>query len=106
VKCRQTSFYVAQDDLRTIVAAIADEVVPEFRTVPHFLGLTLVKADHGDRAEVIVTSFWDDGLDGSDDVSRRFVRRVHEITGSNPARRGFDVLYAEMRSADGATSHT
>lgn len=64
--------------------------------LPHFLGVTLVKTDHGDRAEVITTPYWDDGLEGSDEASVRFVGEIHRITGSNPTRKTFDILYAEL----------
>ena len=76
-------------------------LIPEFREIPHFLGATLIKADHGNRAEVITTSYWDDGLEGSDQASLRFVDEIHRITGSNPSRKRFDTLYAVLRAEGG-----
>ena len=99
MKCRQTYFYVDQESLPDVVKVVVEALVPEYRDIPHFLGVTLIKADSSTRAEVIATSFWDDGLEGSDEVSLRFVDEIHRITGSNPSRKQFDTLYAEFRGA-------
>lgn len=102
MKCRQTTFYVEQVQLPEILKAVVDVLVPAYRVLPHFLGVTLIKADHGHRAEVLTTSYWDDGLEGSDEASGRFVAEIHRITGSNPSRKRFDTLYAELRAAGGS----
>jgi hypothetical protein len=102
MKCRQTSFFVDQDRLPEILKAVVDELTPKYREIPHFLGVTLIKADHGNRAEVMTTSFWNDGLEGSDEASRRFVDEVHEISGSFPSRKTFDILFAQVRADDGS----
>jgi hypothetical protein len=101
MRCRQTYFYVNKDRLPEVLKVVVDVLVPEYREVPHFLGATLIKADHGNRAEVITTSYWDDGLEGSEEVSLRFVDEIHRISGSNPSRKRFDTLYAELRAEGG-----
>ena len=101
MKYRQANFYVEQDRLPDILRAVLDELIPSYRDLPHFMGVTLIKADHGERAEVIATSFWDDGLEGSDEAPNRFVDAVDRITGSNPSRRRFDTLYVGFRAGDG-----
>ena len=101
MKSRQVSFYVERDDLTLVMATVVDEVVPRFEQLPHFLGLTVIKSDVASRSEVVATSYWDDGLEGSETESQRFVDEIVRVTGSNPARKTFDILYAEVRDASG-----
>ena len=98
MKCRQTSFYVDQDDLSDVVTTVVESLLPEYRHTPHFLGLTLTKAEFGMRTEVIATSFWDDGLEGSDEIAHRFAGEIHRITGTNPTQKPFELLYMEMNT--------
>ena len=56
MKCRQFSFYLDISGLPLLMTAVEDHVIPHFEVLPHFLGLTVMKADVGARAEVIVTS--------------------------------------------------
>lgn len=101
MKSRQVSFYVDMDDLPRVMETICDDVLPQYSMLPHFLGVTVVKADLGERSEVIATSFWDDGLEGSEEVSAKFIAEIVNVTGRNPARKTFDVLYAEVRDSNG-----
>lgn len=101
VKSRQLNFYVKTDDLTLVMDTFRSEVMPKFEELPHFLGLTLLKADLDGRAEVVSTSYWDDGLADSEQVSSRFIDEIVRVTGSNPARKVFDILYASVRDASG-----
>jgi hypothetical protein len=65
MKCRQFGFYLDISGLPLLMTAVEDHVMPRFEVLPHFLGLTVMKADVGARTEVIVTSFWEDALEGS-----------------------------------------
>jgi hypothetical protein len=55
MKSRTVSFYIDLDALPPLMAAIEDIVIPRYEAIPQFLGLTLIKHDVLDRAEVIVT---------------------------------------------------
>ncbi len=101
LKSRQVSFYVEADDLPLVMETVCGEVIPQFRELPNFLGLTIVKADLGGRSEVVSTSYWDDGLDDSEQVSSHFIDEIVRVTGRNPARKIFDILYASVRDAEG-----
>jgi hypothetical protein len=50
---------------------------------------------------VISTSYWDDGLEDSEHVSSHFIDEIVRVTGTNPARKVFDILYASVRDANG-----
>jgi len=101
VKSRQVTFYVEAEDLPLVMGALRAEVLPQFQELPNFLGLTMIKADTDGRSEVVSTSFWDDGLEDSEPVASRFIDEIFRVTGSNPARKTFDILYASVRDANG-----
>jgi hypothetical protein len=101
MRSRQVTFYVERLEIPRMMAAVEDHVIPRYEVLPHFLGLTVIKADTGTRAEVIVTSFWDDGLEGSEHEASRFVDEIVQATGRNPSRKAFDTLYAQVRDSTG-----
>jgi hypothetical protein len=101
MKSRQISFYVQQHEVSQLMAAVRDRVIPRYEALPHFLGMTVIERDVRTRAEVIVTSFWDDGLDGSEQEASNFIDEIHEVTGANPSRKAFDTLYAQVRDSAG-----
>jgi len=101
MKSRQVCFYVELVDLSRVLSAVGEHVIPRYEVLPHFLGLTVIKSNVGTRAEVIVTSFWDDGLEGSEQEAGRFIDEINEVTGSNPSRKAYDTLYAQVRDSSG-----
>ena len=101
MKCRQVNFFIELEDLTELLSAIEGRVLPDFEELPHFLGLTAIKADYGPRCEVIVATYWDDGLEGSEEQSDRFIAEIVRETGRNPSRKAFDTLYAQVRDAAG-----
>jgi hypothetical protein len=101
MKSRQVSFFVDVDKLPAIMEIVRTEVLPSFYEMSHFLGLTVLKADRGDRSEIIAMSYWDDGLEDSDQVSQRFIDEINRVTGQNPSRRSFDILHAVVRGPTG-----
>jgi len=101
MKSRQVSFYAGHGELPVVMSAVCSEVIPRFEQLPHFLGLTVLKSDLADRSEVVATSYWDDGLEGSEMESQRFVDEIVRVTGSNPSRKIYDILYAEVRDSSG-----
>ena len=48
-----------------------------------------------------MTSFWDDGLEGSEHEASRFVDEIAQATGRNPSRKAFDTLYAQVGDSTG-----
>ena len=103
MKSRMVSFYIDLDALPPLMAAVADMVIPRYEAIPHFLGLTLLKRDVLERAEIIVTSFWDDDLDESASQARRFFDAINQLTGTNPSRRTYDALYAKIKEPPGGS---
>jgi hypothetical protein len=101
MKSRQVCFYIELVDLPRVLASIEAHVIPRYEVLPHFLGLTVIKADAGERAEMLVTSFWDDGLEGSEQEASRFIAEINRVTGRNPSRKAFDTLYAQVRDSGG-----
>jgi hypothetical protein len=103
MKSRQVSFFLDTDELPLLMQAVRDRVIPRYEGIPQFLGLTVLKAEIGSRSEIVVTSFWDNNLEGSELEAARFIEEIVEATGGNPTQRGFDTLYAKIRNSDVAT---
>ena len=101
MKSRQVSFYVDRSGLSEMMDAVEERVIPSFAAVPHFLGITVIKADAGTRCEVVVTTYWDGGLEESEEQSKHFVEEIVRETGRNPSRKAFDTLYAQVRDSAG-----
>jgi len=101
VKCREMSFYIDPEVLESSMAEVSAEVLPRFLDLPHFRGYSVLKSDHGSRRQVRVMSFWDDGLEGSEEASQAFIDAVYNIIGSNPSREVFEILGAMLIDGDG-----
>jgi heme-degrading monooxygenase HmoA len=101
MKCRQVTFFVENPDLVAMMEAVRDRVIPSYESLPHFQGVTVVRSDLGPRSEVVVTSFWDDGLEDSEEMSNRFVEEIAHATGRNPIRKPYETLYAQVRNSLG-----
>jgi heme-degrading monooxygenase HmoA len=61
---------------------LEQSVLPQLRELPGFLGLTLMKAERGDRVEMVVSSRWE-----SMDAIRAFAGSVPERAVVEPAAR-------------------
>lgn len=101
MRSRQLNFFVEEARLSEVMAAVTTDVVPRFRELPHFLGLTVLKATSGNRTEILATSYWDDGLEDSESISREFVDEIYRVTGTNPSRKAYDIVFATVRCSDG-----
>jgi hypothetical protein len=105
LKSRQVCFYVDRIGLSAMMDAVEGRVIPSFAALPHFLGITVIKADAGMRCEVIVTTYWDGELEESEVQSSLFVEEIVRETGRNPSRKAFDTLYARVRDSAGQYRH-
>jgi hypothetical protein len=98
---RQVTAFVAPGALDAVISTLVDEVLPVYRESPHFLGFTVVKSDKGPRTEVVAMSYWDDGLEGTAQLSDKFVAQIRAIDGVSAARRSFEIVHASMRDTTG-----
>jgi hypothetical protein len=101
VKSRQISFFVEQDLLSKVMGAIVNDVLPRFAQLPHFLDFVALQSENGPRKEIAAMSFWDDGLEGSESVSREFRSEIQRAVGTNPSRKAYDILRVVVRDTDG-----
>ncbi len=98
---RQVTAFVEPEALDAVISTLIDDVLPVYCKTPHFLGFTVVKSDKGPRTEVVATSYWDDGLEQTAQLSDQFVARIRAIDGVSAARRPFEIVYATMRDTTG-----
>ena len=101
MKSRQICLCIELSELHQLMKAVRGRVLPRYEAMPHFLGLTVIKVDVESRSEVLVTSFWDDGLADSEMEASRFISEIVEVTGTMPSRKSFDTLYAQVRDVSG-----
>ena len=101
MQSRQVVFYADLAELPQVISVIKDRVVPRYTELAHFLGLTAIRAVIGDRVEVVVTSFWDDGLEGSEQAAAQFLDEIKERTGQIASLKRFETLYAQVRDSTG-----
>ena len=85
------------------MTTIDKEVLPRFKVLPHFLGLSALQSALGTRSEVVVVSLWNDELSESEAISESFRLRIQQATGMTPERREFDVLRVVALNAKGET---
>ena len=108
MKCRQVSFHAERSATASVMATIADEVIPKFSAIPHFLGYVVLESEtapgHGaldERREMTVMSFWHTGLEGSEEVAQEFISEINRVAGTNPTRRSYNLMKAMWRGRDG-----
>jgi len=101
MESRQTCFYADLDDLDEVMAAVQHHVNQRYKSLPSFLGLTVIKRDAATRTEIIVTSFWDETLGNADLFASRLIEDIHRVTGSTASRKDFDTLFALVRDTSG-----
>jgi len=97
MKCRQVSFFIHPDDVPAASETVSREVLPMFLKLPNFRGYLALEATHEITREIVLMSFWDDNLDGSEDAERAFIGTIFAATGTNPSRRSFNILGAMTR---------
>jgi len=99
MKCRIVNLYASDESMPGILE-VEDEILPRFSRMPHFLGAFVLKAEVG-RPQLVLLSLWDDGLEGSEALSREFRDEILRRTGMTPGRQAFDVLRAVVRVSEG-----
>jgi hypothetical protein len=111
MKCRQLSFYAQPAVVESAMATIANDVVPQFEALPHFIGYLVLQShpspghlESDGRRELTVMSFWDDGLEESESTAQVFIGEVNRVAGTNPSRKSFDLLKGMWRGQDGDES--
>lgn len=65
MRSRQINFFIKEDLLPEVMESISTNILPRFREMPHFLGLTVLKSASGPLAEIVATSLlgrWPRGL--------------------------------------------
>jgi heme-degrading monooxygenase HmoA len=72
---------------------LEDQVLPQLRALPGFLGVTLMKAERGDRIEMVVSSRWQ-----SMDAVRGFAGSVPERAVVEPAARALLIEFDDFVS--------
>ena len=85
------------------MTTIDKEVLPRFKVLPHFLGLSALQSALGTRSEIVVVSLWNDELNESEAISESFRLRIQQATGMTPERREFHVLRVVALNAKGET---
>ena len=91
MKARYLNFYIEPGRLAEVTRVLDEQIVPEYRELPNFVGLVALHADHV-RREVVVLSIWDGDLDASEDAIARFRKRITNVSGASVATETFDVL--------------
>lgn len=108
MKCRQVSFYAESSAIGRAMTVIAEDVVPRYSAVPHFLGYVILQEEttsahsvDSERREVTVQSFWNADLAGSEATAQEFISEVFRVAGTNPSRRNYDLIRAKWRGGSG-----
>ncbi|MGO8724533.1 MAG: hypothetical protein ACLQRM_17645 [Acidimicrobiales bacterium] len=91
MKARSLTFYIQPDRLAEVVKVLDEQIVPEYRDLPSFVGLVVLHTDHI-RKEVVGLSIWDGDLDASEEATARFRNSVTNVLGASVATETFDVL--------------
>ncbi|MGO9332770.1 MAG: hypothetical protein ACLQCU_01735 [Acidimicrobiales bacterium] len=91
MKARSLTFHIEPDRLEEAVRILDEQVVPEYRELPNFVGLVALHADHV-RREVVVLSIWDPDLEASEEAIARIRRGITSVSGASAAMETFDVL--------------
>jgi hypothetical protein len=97
VTTRCVSFFAEPGQVSEVERRINNDVLPRFSSVQGFLGF-LALLSNGSRREIIAMSFWDGGLEGSEEISEIFRDEIERVTGAAPARKEFRVITMVMRS--------
>lgn len=97
MKARTLTFYVEPELVPAVLKALDEEILPEYRKIPGFLGLVLLHADHS-RREIVGISVWDGSLAESNRVMAGFRLQLSSIAGTAPTTETYDVLRFVMSS--------
>jgi hypothetical protein len=92
MKARTVSFFIDSQLLPEVLRAVDEEILPRYRSLPHFVGLVVLESNVEGRPEVIGLSVWDEELEDSEAVIDEFVQRLYDLTGISATRKVYRVV--------------
>jgi hypothetical protein len=101
MKSRRVSFHIGEELTPDLLAGIDHQVLPRFSEMANFLGFLALESEEGSRREIIAISLWDDGIEGSEEISEEFRREIRRVAGSTSSARTYNLLRVMVRDANG-----
>jgi len=99
VRAQTLSFFIDPALLPEVMRVIDHDVLPEFQSIPDFVGLVVLRSERNPR-QVFAMSVWTGEFEGSEVLIQGLRRRLREIAGTSPAADHHAVLrYAVGRTA-------
>jgi len=98
VKARTVSFYIDPEFVPQVLEALDNELIPQYREVPHFIGLVVLESEEEGRPEFLGMSVWDGDRTDCDDVIELFLTRLFDVAGTSATTRHYNVV--RLISAD------
>jgi hypothetical protein len=93
VKARTVSFYIDPEFVPQVLEALDTELIPQYREVPHFVGLVVLESEEETgRPEFVGISVWDGDRTDCDDVIEVFLSRLFDVAGTSATTRRYDVV--------------
>jgi hypothetical protein len=84
MKTMSLTSHIEPDRLEEVARVLDEQVWPEYRELPNFVGLVELPADHV-RRQVVGLSIWDGDLDASEDAIARF-RKESQVSRARQLR--------------------
>src|SRR5580658_5277266 len=97
MKGRTVNFFIEPDAVPDVLRAIDEDVLPQYRDFPHFVGIIVLRSERGSRLEVSGISLWDGDLDGSEEIAAELRREIDRVGGTGASRTSYDVIRLELR---------
>lgn len=91
MRARTLSFYIDPSQLIDVMRVVDEEIVPAYRSMPHFVGLVILRSERTPR-QVIGMSFWDGDLEESEELIEGFRQRLREVADTSLATEPHEVL--------------
>jgi len=98
MKARTLTFSIDPARVPQVLEALDEQILPEYRKMPNFVGLVILQADHA-RRELVGISVWDGGLEDSAELLASFRQRLTALAGTAPTTATYDVLRFAARGA-------
>lgn len=92
MRARTVSFYIDPQFVPQVLEALDNDLIPQYREVPHFVGLVVLESEIGGRPEFLGISVWDGDRTDCDDVIEVFLDRLFEVAGTSATTRRYNVV--------------